>query len=90
MHVTYLYYDTFNLIHKHLSRFMKDFGMEGAYYWRNINQERKKERKKEIPYKRACGGHRVHIGYTFLYEQGYEGVVSRDACRHHPGAAMST
>ncbi len=24
------------------------------------------ERKKEIPYKRACKGHRVHDGYTVL------------------------
>ncbi len=48
------------------------------------------DRKKEIPYKRACGGHRVHNGYTVLYEQGYEGVVSRDVYRHHPGTAMST
>ena len=24
------------------------------------------ERKEEIPYKRACGGYRVHIGYTIL------------------------
>ncbi len=37
MHVTYRYYDTFNLVHKHLSRFSKD-GMEGKYYWRDINQ----------------------------------------------------
>ena len=26
-----------------------------------------RRRKKEIPYKRACGGHRVHSGYTVLY-----------------------
>ena len=31
------------------------------------------ERKKEIPYKRACGGPRVHSGYTVLYEQGTKG-----------------
>ncbi len=31
------------------------------------------ERKKEIPYKRVCGGHRVHNGYTILYEQGTKG-----------------
>ena len=29
MQVTYKYYDTFNLMHPHLSRFMKDFGLEG-------------------------------------------------------------
>ena len=33
----------------------------------------KKEGKKQIPYKRACGGHRVHNGYTALYEQGTKG-----------------
>ena len=39
MQVAYIYYDTFNLNHnKHLSRVMKNFGMEGAYYWRDINQ----------------------------------------------------
>jgi len=38
MHVTYGYYDTFNLMHTHLSRFMKGAGMESAYYWRDINQ----------------------------------------------------
>ena len=36
----------------------------------------KKERKKEIPYKRACGGHRVHSGYTILCEQGTKGWCS--------------
>jgi hypothetical protein len=37
MQVTYRYYDTFNLLHKHLSRFVRN-GPEGAYYWRDINQ----------------------------------------------------
>jgi hypothetical protein len=34
------------------------------------------ERKKEIPYKKACEGHRVRSGYAVLWGQGYEGVVS--------------
>ncbi len=34
----------------------------------------KSNRKKEIPYKRVCGGHRVHNGYTFLYEEGTKGL----------------
>ncbi len=33
----------------------------------------RKERKKEIPSKRACGGYRVHSGYSVLYEQGTKG-----------------
>jgi hypothetical protein len=32
-----------------------------------------RKEKKEIPCKRACGGHRVHNGYTVLYEQGTKG-----------------
>ena len=35
-------------------------GVLGVYFYR------KKERKKEIPYKGACGGHRVRRGYTIL------------------------
>ena len=38
MQLTYIYYDTFNLMRKNLSRFTKDAGMEGAYNWRDINQ----------------------------------------------------
>ena len=34
MQVTYRYYDAFNLMHTHLSKFMKDSGLEGIYHWR--------------------------------------------------------
>jgi len=38
MQATYTYYDTLNLKHRHLSRFMKNSGIEQAYYWRDINK----------------------------------------------------
>jgi hypothetical protein len=37
------------------------------------------ERKKEIPSKRACGGHRVHSGYTNLYDRSILGWSSVDS-----------
>jgi len=38
MQVTYINYDTFNLMHTHMWRFMKDCGLEGAYHWQDIIQ----------------------------------------------------
>jgi hypothetical protein len=32
----------------------------------NVSSYTKEKEKKEIPYKRACGGHRVRIGYAIL------------------------
>ena len=36
----------------------------------------KVERKKEIPYKRACEGHRIRGGIESYRAQGYEGAIS--------------
>ena len=44
----------------------------------------RKERKKETPYKGACGGHRVHIGYTIIWGTWVRRVNVREVHRNIP------